>query len=49
LKIINSFSIGKASSLIVDSGASKTTIAAIQDGYLIKKSMSSLAGDYLTK
>ncbi|CAI5518222.1 unnamed protein product [Closterium sp. Naga37s-1] len=49
--VLTSFSCGKATSLVVDSGFSSTTVAAVHDGYVLQKSLrrSPVAGDALTE
>ncbi|CAI6008181.1 unnamed protein product [Closterium sp. NIES-65] len=49
--VLTSFSCGKATSLVVDSGFSSSTVAAVHDGYVLQKSLrrSPVAGDALTE
>ncbi|GJP43367.1 hypothetical protein CLOM_g2840 [Closterium sp. NIES-68] len=49
--VLTSFSCGKATSLVVDSGFASTTVAAVHDGYVLQKSLrrSPVAGDAITE
>lgn len=47
--VLSAFAAGRASALVLDSGASTTSIVPVVDGYVTKKAIerSELAGDYL--
>jgi len=49
--VLTSFSSGKATSLVLDSGGGVTSCVPVNDGYVLKKAIvsSTLAGDRLTK
>lgn len=47
--ILSAFSVGRATSLVVDVGAAKTCACAVHDGFVLRKSVrtSKIAGDYI--
>ncbi|KAK3008826.1 hypothetical protein RJ639_014400, partial [Escallonia herrerae] len=48
--VLTSFASGRATSLVVDSGGGSTTIAPVQDGYVLQKAVatSPIGGEFLT-
>ncbi|CAD5164519.1 unnamed protein product [Musa acuminata subsp. malaccensis] len=48
--VLTSFASGRATSLVVDSGGGSTTIAAVHDGYVLQKAVSTspIGGEFLT-
>lgn len=49
--ILTSFASGRATSLVVDSGGGSTTVAAVYDGYVLQKAVSTspIGGEFLTE
>ncbi|XP_021905477.1 actin-related protein 4 [Carica papaya] len=49
--VLTSFASGRATSLVVDSGGGSTTVAAVHDGYVLQKAVSSspIGGELLTE
>ncbi|GBG64754.1 hypothetical protein CBR_g46712 [Chara braunii] len=49
--VLTSFASGRATSLVVDSGGGSTTVAAVHDGYVLRKAIvrSPIGGDALTE
>ncbi|PKU85689.1 actin-related protein 4 isoform X1 [Dendrobium catenatum] len=49
--VLTSFASGRATSLVVDSGGGSTTVAPVQDGYVLQKGVatSPIGGEFLTE
>ncbi|XP_057969357.1 actin-related protein 4 [Malania oleifera] len=49
--VLTSFASGRATSLVVDSGGGSTTVAPVQDGYVLQKAVatSPIGGEFLTE